>query len=564
MHVKQNPGYCESLKLSLLFVPPVNGGGMGSIVKEFRTTGACTPDKNYMVDLTRRLQEIKKMVDAGQYFTINRARQYGKTTTLTALAKYLVPEYIVASLDFQSYGSDTFANADSFCRDFATGFCGAVAPVLDKGSQVELLVRELLEKAEDESKSFCLFHLATKLKEICSVAPKPVVLQIDEVDSATNNQVFLDFLAQLREGYLSRETKGAPAFQSVILAGVTDIKYLKNKMRDAEQHKVNSPWNVAADFTIDMSLSETGIKGMLDDYKADHSIEMDTAFLAKLLRDYTGGYPFLVSRLCQIIDTRLVPGKFKNLAEAWTCRGIDEAVKLLLSENNTLFQSLAGKLNNFPELKESLHDILMQGKRLSYNAQQESIEQMQMYGFICNDNNTVKIANRIFETLLYNYFLSDEELKRSRFYQEGMQAGNLFVKDGVLDMRFVLERFIETYHQVYGPLQDKFKEKDGREQFLLYLKPIINGTGNYYIEAQTRDQTRTDVVVDYLGQQYVVELKIWRGERYNAEGEKQIAAYLDYFGLTTGYMLSFNFNKKKEIGVKRISVRDKVLFEGTM
>ena len=386
---------------------------MGIIVKEFRTTGACTPDKNYMVDLTRRLQEIKKMVDAGQYFTINRARQYGKTTTLTALAKYLAPEYIVASLDFQSYGSDTFATADAFCRDFATGFCGAVAPMLDKGSRIELLVRGLLEKAEDESKSFRLFHLATKLKEICAVASKPLVLQIDEVDSATNNQVFLDFLAQLREGYLSRETKGAPAFQSVILAGVTDIKYLKNKMRDAEQHKVNSPWNVAADFTIDMSLSETGIKGMLDDYKADHSVEMDTAFLAKMLRDYTGGYPFLVSRLCQIIDTRLVPGKFKDLAEAWTRRGIDEAVKLLLSENNTLFQSLAGKLNNFPELKESLHDILMQGKRLSYNAQQESIEQMQMYGFICNDNNTVKIANRIFETLLYNYFLSDEELKRS-------------------------------------------------------------------------------------------------------------------------------------------------------
>ena len=182
-----------------------------------------------------------------------------------------------------------------------------------------------------------------------------------------------------------------------------------------------------------------------------------------------------------------------------------------------MFQSLAGKLNNFPELKESLHDILMQGKRLSYNAQQESIEQMQMYGFICNDNNTVKISNRIFETLLYNYFLSDEELKRSWFYQEGMQAGNLFVKDGILNMRFVLERFIETYHQVYGPLEDKFKEKDGREQFLLYLKPIINGTGNYYVEAQTRDQTRTDIVVDYLGQQYVVELKIWRGERYNKE-----------------------------------------------
>ena len=40
----------------------------------------------------------------------------------------------------------------------------------------------------------------------CSVSKNPVVLIIDEVDSAANNQVFLDFLAQLRDGYISRDT----------------------------------------------------------------------------------------------------------------------------------------------------------------------------------------------------------------------------------------------------------------------------------------------------------------------------------------------------------------------
>lgn len=34
---------------------------------------------------------------------------------------------------------------------------------------------------------------------------------------------------------------------------------------------------------------------------------------------------------------------------------------------------------------------------------------------------------------------------------------------------------------------------------------IINGTGNYYIEAQTRDQTLTDIIVDYLGKQHVYQ-----------------------------------------------------------
>jgi len=239
-------------------------------------------------------------------------------------------------------------------------------------------------------------------------------------------------------------------------------------------------------------------------------------------------------------------------------------VKLLLAENNTLFQLLTKNLSNYPELKAAIRSILMEGTKLTWNAQQDAIVQMQMYGLIRNDHNTVRIANRIFETMLYNLFLSDEELKSNVFSREGELAKNIFIEDGKLNMRLVMERFIETYTEVCGPLKDRFREKDGREQFLLYLKPIINGTGNYYIEAQTRDQTRTDVIVDYLGKQYIIELKISRGPRYNADGEKQLSEYLDYFGLSTGYMLSFNFNREKKQGVHLVHVGDKLLYEGVI
>ena len=60
----------------------------------FNTTGVCIPEKHYMVNINGRLQQIKVLVDEGKYFTINRARQYGKTTTLRALAEMLRDEYI--------------------------------------------------------------------------------------------------------------------------------------------------------------------------------------------------------------------------------------------------------------------------------------------------------------------------------------------------------------------------------------------------------------------------------------------------------------------------------------
>lgn len=117
---------------------------------------------------------------------------------------------------------------------------------------------------------------------------------------------------------------------------------------------------------------------------------------------------------------------------------------------------------------------------------------------------------------------------------------------------------------IYGDNSEKFMEEQGRKLFLLYLKPIINGTGNYYIEAQTRDARRTDVIVDYLGEQFIIELKIWHGNEYNERGEKQLLDYLDYYRQDKGYMLSFNFNQKKLRGVREIQIDGKTIVEAVV
>jgi len=72
------------------------------------------------------------------------------------------------------------------------------------------------------------------------------------------------------------------------------------------------------------------------------------------------------------------------------------------------------------------------------------------------------------------------------------------------------------------------------------------------------------VVVDYLGEQFIVEMKIWHGNEYNERGERQLAEYLDYFHQEKGYMLSFNFNQKKQIGVKELRVEGKTIIEAVV
>lgn len=82
------------------------------------------------------------------------------------------------------------------------------------------------------------------------------------------------------------------------------------------------------------------------------------------------------------------------------------------------------------------------------------------------------------------------------------------------------------------------------------------------MEAETRDKTRTDVVIDYRGRQYIVELKLWRGAKYHAEGEEQLAGYLEQYHLQRGYLLSFSFGKKREnIGIQEAVCRGKSILE---
>ncbi len=107
-------------------------------------------------------------------------------------------------------------------------------------------------------------------------------------------------------------------------------------------------------------------------------------------------------------------------------------------------------------------------------------------------------------------------------------------------------------------------EENGRRIFLLYMKPIINGAGNYYVEAQTRDRKRTDVIVDYRGKQYIIELKIWHGEEYNRRGEKQLAGYLEYYHMDKGYLVSFCFNKNKVVRVRELSCDGKTIVEAVV
>lgn len=516
-------------------------------MKTFKTTGKCLPDRHYMVNIDRQVGVAVSLIDRGEYFCINRGRQFGKTTTLAAVKTALEAKgYTVFSISFEGIGNSPFTSLETLlytslnlmqaCVDF---------------NEVENLSDEAAEALKPFGDDTGSVATPSYIKAVAKMTGgNKTVLLIDEVDQAGNYFEFVQFLGTLRSMYLKRDTR--PTFQSVVLAGVYDIKNLKLKMRPEEQHQYNSPWNIAMNFDADMSLHADGIAGMLAEYKADHHLTFDETVMAQQIYDYTNGYPYLVSRLCQILDEQML---------SWDREGLLKAVNQILTEPSLLFQDMAKKLNDFPTLKNLLKSILYTGERKGFAPDEHGFELGMMFNFLRNNNGFVAVYCRLMETRLYNMFISEDENEISK---EGERGKTLFTAGGRLNMRLVLEKFVIHYNDIYSDRDVKFVEEQGRKMFLLYLRPIINGVGNYYVEAHTRDDSRTDVVVDYLGEQFVVELKIWRGNAYNEQGEHQLAEYLDYYHLSHGYLVSFCFNKTKQPGVHDVAVDGRTITEALL
>ncbi|MDR0963845.1 MAG: AAA-like domain-containing protein [Clostridium sp.] len=368
-------------------------------VKKFNITGPCIPSMHYMVDTSAKItQIIIEYIEPGSYFTMNRARQYGKTTTLELLYQRLRHQYVVLDMSFEGMGSAVFLSEEEFISEFIqkAGRCLQEA-------NVQLAI---LEKWLTTTQPLRFSQLSDKISQLISALGKEVILMIDEVDKSSNNQLFLDFLGLLREKYIRRATRQVPTFLSVILAGVYDVKNLKLKLHPEEAHQYNSPWNIAVNFDVDMSFSVSEIASMLIVYEQDHQTGMDVMEVSKRLYSYTNGYPFLVSALCKIIHEEKL---------SWSNHGVDGAEKRILTEKNTLFDDLIKNMGNHPTLAELIERIILGGENILFDCYNKDMDIGLTIDLLTNHNGFSRVSNVIFESIILNYLNSIQQTQAKDF-----------------------------------------------------------------------------------------------------------------------------------------------------
>ncbi|MDR3334469.1 MAG: hypothetical protein LBT13_06240, partial [Treponema sp.] len=231
-------------------------------MRKFNITGPCTGTKHYMADISGKIATIKALIDDREYFTINRARQYGKTTTINELRLRLADEYLCLWISFEGLGDVPFASDKAFCATFMRMIQSALrfTVVKDDKDYIANWVNPEVVGFEE---------LDAHITRMCE--GYKILLMIDEVDRTSSNRVFLHFIGMLRDKYIQSGMALGYTFHSVILVGVYDIRNLKLKLIKegdytpaANEGKLyNSPWNIAAPFTVDMSFNPAEIATML-------------------------------------------------------------------------------------------------------------------------------------------------------------------------------------------------------------------------------------------------------------------------------------------------------------
>jgi len=516
--------------------------------KKFNTTGICNSQMHYMADITGKIDKILELIEQKEYFTINRPHQYGKTTIQSNLANRINTdkEYIALDISFEAIDYEIYQDK----KAFIDAFLRRISKCFDLYSHNDLS----LFVANEIGKIDNFDNLSDYIGDLIVKTNRKLVLIIDEVDRSSNNQLFLDFLAILRDRYLMRnKNMNFPTFHSVVLSGVYDVKKLKYRIEPSATLKYNSPWNIAIDFEVDLNLNTKEIISMLKVYSEEKLIMMDKDAVAEKLWYYTSGYPFLVSSLCKIVDEKIITQR-EN--QNWLTEDIDEAFKIILTNQNTNFEHLIKNMENNQQIYEMVFDILINSNKIIFNQHNPIIDLGFTVGIFGKENNRLKIHNKVYEQIIYNYLISKTETANRLHAYEGK-----YVKNKILDIGKLLLGFQQFMLENHSGKNKDFLEREGTLLFLAFSQPVINGQGFAFKETQISEERRLDVVITYLDQKYIIEIKIWHGKQAHQEGLAQLSEYLDRQNLKTGYLLIFDFRvQQKHYKNQQIKYEDKDIF----
>ena len=506
-------------------------------MRRFGTQGRVYPERHYVVSRTAEIANFIDRIKDGRYVVLFAPRQTGKTTffrfavdTLTATSSLYFP----IQLNFEAY-----KNLDP--TDFYEAFYKRVRKEIDRVFQKRgHTPSETLTRFLNNGKITNHIGMMEFFEEFDGFlgqryTEQKVVLIIDEFDGIPQT-VLSDFLHALRDIYLSDETRCPHSVGIVGVKSITQLNYDRSV----------SPFNIQDEFHLP-NFTRQQVQELFTQYTDEVGQPFAPEVIDTLHRQ-TAGQPFLVNRFAQILTEALNVPKTETI----TMAHFSKAHTQLLQEENANITHLLTNIRRDPRFERVLMKITAYESGTPFNMDNDIINELATYGIISKGaEGLCEIANPIYQHRIVRAFQPLINGLEQDYFSEKHDTEfiDYLTPDGRLEIRALLDNFQDFIARVgYRILQVPDTPQEFVGQYLLYtyLDQFVRSVrGDMYLEVQT-GRGRMDLIILHNGQKYIVETKIWEGERRYQAGKKQLAAYLTLEGAVEGYYVVFDHRTTPE------------------
>ena len=520
-------------------------------MKRFGTQGRVYPNKHYVVSRTEDIDDFIDRIKDGRYIVLFAPRQTGKTTFFRWALEALTTQdttYFPIHLDFQIVRNTEPA---TFYKRLSYMIRREIETVFQKrGEALSTSLTQFLAETHltDEFSMITFFQQLSGLLE-----NKRVVIVIDEFDGIPQT-VISDFLYALRHIYLSDKPRCPYSVGLIGVKSITQLNYDRSV----------SPFNIQDEFHLPNFTIEQ-VNELLGQYTA----EVGQTFAPEVIESIhkqTAGQPVLVNRFAQILTEEMeIP---KN--EPITMTHFAKAHTQLLWERNTNIDHLTTNIRRNPQFESVLMQIMARDEGVDFNLDDDIISELATYGIIREDSDRMcEILNPIYLYRIMRTFKPRINGLEDEYFPEDDNDGfhDYLTPTKHIEMVSLLDNFRDFITRAgFRILQvpDTPQESVGRHLLFAYLDEFVRRIGGVmHIEVQT-GRGRMDLLINHNQRKYIVETKVWRGNRRYQAGKRQLAAYLTSEGATDGYYVVFDHRQNPEPRVEtetvdNVSIRSYVI-----
>ncbi len=490
--------------------------------KIFNMAGPCNPDEHYMLPAQTRCKNLVELIAQKQYFVIHAARQTGKTTLLFELERQLNASGKYHVLYCSLEALEGIDNADK-------GIPAIIGELI-----AEVNIHEALQGrsfAEDMNFPYSNTALRESLSSFCRKLAKPLVILFDEIDCLSNGTL-VSFLRQLRYGYINRSR--SPFVHSIALVGMRNIRDYKGKIReDQETLGSASPFNIVSEALTLRNFTKEDISHLY----AQHTQQTGQEFPPEVVEHvyyYTRGQPWLINAVAREIVVKILASDF---SQPIAVNHVEQAVQTIIRRRDTHIDSLMQRLQE-ERVRKIIEPVIL-GENRRYDPLDDDFQYVLDLGLLCESEKHLTPSNPIYAEVIIRTlsFRSQQELEDLQSLPDTLA----YIADETLDMNRLLQDFQQFWRENSDIWKERFQYKEAAPHLILqaFLQRIVN-SGGKVLREMASGSDRLDLCVQYQDVKYPIELKLRYSKRTYAEGQEQLAGYMETLGCVEGWLVVFD------------------------